>query len=90
MGRRWEGGSEGGNLCILMADSCRGLTENRKILQSNYPSIKNNLKKEYGSRLPLPPPGDLPNPGIKPTSLYVCIYTHTHTHISCIQYYICM
>ena len=26
-------------------------------------------KQEYWSRLPLPPPGDLPEPGIKPTSL---------------------
>ena len=46
----WGGdGREGqkeGNLCIPMADSCRGLTENRKILQSNYPSIKNNFKRE--------------------------------------------
>ena len=25
--------------------------------------------QEYQSRLPLPPPGDLPNPGIEPTSL---------------------
>ena len=25
--------------------------------------------QEYWSRLPCPPPGDLPNPGIKPTSL---------------------
>ena len=26
-------------------------------------------RKEYWSVLPCPPPGDLPNPGIKPTSL---------------------
>ena len=26
-------------------------------------------RQEYWSGLPLPPPGDLPNPGIKPTSL---------------------
>ena len=25
-------------------------------------------RQEYQSRLPLPPPGDLPNPGIKPAS----------------------
>ena len=44
-GRRWEEGSGGGDICILMADSCLGLTENNKILQSNYPSIKKKLKK---------------------------------------------
>ena len=27
-------------------------------------------RQEYWSALPCPPPGDLPNPGIKPTSLY--------------------
>ena len=26
-------------------------------------------RQEYWSRLPFPPPGDLPNPGIKPLSL---------------------
>ena len=26
-------------------------------------------RQEYGSGLPFPPPVDLPNPGIKPTSL---------------------
>ena len=26
-------------------------------------------RQEYGSGLPCPPPGDLPDPGIKPTSL---------------------
>jgi len=26
-------------------------------------------RQEYWSRLPFPSPGDLPNPGIKPTSL---------------------
>ena len=31
-------------------------------------------RQEYWSRLPCPPPGDLPDPGIKPASLYVsCI-----------------
>ena len=29
--------------------------------------------QEYWSRLPFPPPGDLPNAGIKPTSLVFCI-----------------
>ena len=46
-----EGGGrevqKGGDLCIYMADSCKGLTENNKILQNNYPSIKKliNFKK---------------------------------------------
>ena len=38
---------KGGDICIPMADSCWGLTENNKILWSNYPSIKKkiNFKK---------------------------------------------
>ena len=39
-GGRWEWGWEGGDICIPMTESCWGLTENNKILQSNYPSIK--------------------------------------------------
>ena len=31
---------EGGDICIPMADPCGGLTENNKILLSNFPSIK--------------------------------------------------
>ena len=42
----WDGeeegreAQEGGDICIPMADSCLGLTENHKILQSSYPSIE--------------------------------------------------
>ena len=48
----WEGegdgreGQKGGGVCIPMADSCCGLTENNKTLQSNYPSIKYKLKRK--------------------------------------------
>ena len=46
-GRGGEGeereGQKGGDIGILMAESCWGLTENSKILQSNYPSIKNKI-----------------------------------------------
>ena len=31
-GGRWEWGSKGGDICIPMADSCWGLTENNKSL----------------------------------------------------------
>ena len=33
------------------------------------PLSKGFFRQEYWSRLPSPTPGDLPNPGIKPTSL---------------------
>ena len=31
-GGRWEGGSKGEDICLPMADSCWGLTENSQIL----------------------------------------------------------
>ena len=34
------------DICTPMADSCGYLTENNKLMQSNYPSIKNNFKNE--------------------------------------------
>ena len=61
-------------------------------------------RQEYWSGLPCPPPGDLPNPGIEPTSLTlvggffitsttreapICIHIHTHIHIHvCVCVYI--
>ena len=32
-------------------------------------SVHGILQQEYWSGLPCPPPGDLPNPGIEPTTL---------------------
>ena len=31
-------------------------------------------KQEYWNELPFPPPGDLPNPGIEPLSLYLLLW----------------
>ena len=45
-GRIWERASKERNICIPMTDSCWGLTENSKILYSNYSSIKNKLIKK--------------------------------------------
>ena len=36
-------------------------------------SVRGILQQECWSGLPSPPPGDLPTPGIKPTSLVSCI-----------------
>ena len=35
-------------------------------------------RQEYWSGLPFPPPGDLPDPGIKPTFLMSCGKTQTN------------
>ena len=47
----------GPNLCNLMDLSCQA------------PLSMGFFRQEYWSGLPCPPPGALPNPGIKPTSL---------------------
>ena len=39
-----EGGSEGGDICILMADS-RCIAQTNTTFKKNYPSITNKLKK---------------------------------------------
>ena len=36
---------QGGNTCVLTADSCCCMAEANTALQSNYPSIKNKLKR---------------------------------------------
>ena len=50
-------------------------------------------EQEYWSRLPFPPPGEFPDPGIKPRSpalqVCVCVYIYTHTYI-CIHIYMCV
>ena len=43
-------------------------------------------RQEYWSRLPFPPPGDLPDPGIDPESLVppalvIVIYIYIYIHI---------
>ena len=45
-GGRWEVVQKRGDICIPMADSCWGLTENNKILYSNYHSKKKIKKKK--------------------------------------------
>ena len=51
-------------------------------------------RQEYGSRLPCPPPGDLPDPGIKFTSAFIsCIagrILYPLSHLSSVQLLSCM
>ena len=44
-------------------------------------------RQEYWSGLPCPPPGDLPDSEIKPTSLYVYIYRHKPIYIGFLYIY---
>ena len=67
----WDGEGEGGSfkredICITMADSCWGLTENSKILYSNYLSIKKKKKKSCWTG-PWPPQQDPISPTASPS-----------------------
>ena len=42
-------------------------------------------RQEYWSDLPFPSPGDLPNPGIKPTSLMCLPFTDGYFQFSSVQ-----
>ena len=56
-------------LCFacLVAQSCASL-ETLWTVAHQPPLSMGFFRQEYWSRMPFPPPGDLPNPGIKPTS----------------------
>ena len=55
------------DVCVLVTQSCLTLATlwtvaRQALLSMGFP------RQEYWSGLPCPPPGDLPNPGIKPRS----------------------
>ena len=86
---------------VLTADSYWSVTENHKILWSNYPSIKKlKLKKKILELLPFLSPGDLPDPRIEPSSpisqtdslpsegnLYIYIYICMYVYIYTLDLY---
>ena len=53
-------------MCVLVAQSCHSVIPWTAAHQDSL-SMKFS-KQEYWSGLPLPSPGDLPDPGIKPMS----------------------
>ena len=55
--------------CRLSRLSNVRLLENRRTKVRQAPLSMGFSRQEYWSELPCPPPGDLPDPGIKPTSL---------------------
>ena len=52
-----------------MPMSMLGFSVTFNTLQPQVPLSMGLSRQEYWSGLPCPPPGDLPNPGIEPTSL---------------------
>ena len=55
-------------LLCLIAQSCPTLFESVLTVACQVSRPWGFFKQEYWSGLPCPPPGDLPNPGIKPRS----------------------
>ena len=54
--------------CVLNHFSCVWLLRPHGLQPSRLFCLWGFSRQEYWSGLPCPPPGDLPNPGIKPTS----------------------
>ena len=55
--------------CVLSHFSCIQRFVTLWTVARQAPLSMGLSRQEYWSRLPFPSPGDLPNPGIKPTSL---------------------
>ena len=55
--------------CVLSHFSCIQRFATLWTVARQAPLSMGLSRQEYWSRLPFPSPGDLPNPGIKPTSL---------------------
>ena len=56
-------------VCVLRSLSCVQLFATPWTVASQAPLFMGLSRQEYWSGLPCPPPGDLPDPRIKPTSL---------------------
>ena len=56
-------------VCVLSCFSCVRLFANLWAVACQVPLSMGFSRQEYWSGMPCPPPGDLVNPGIKPTSL---------------------
>ena len=53
----------------LVAQSCLTLCDPIDYIAHQAPLSMEFFKQKYWSEVPFPPPGDLPDPGIKPMSL---------------------
>ena len=58
-------------ICISVTQSCLTLCDLLDYIAHQAPLSMGFSRKEYWSGLPHSPPGNLPNPGIEPTSLCV-------------------
>ena len=56
-------------VCVLRRVSCVRLSATHWTIAHQAPLSTGFTRQEYWNGLPCPPPGDLLNPGIKPTSL---------------------
>ena len=56
-------------ICLLSHFSCVWCFVTLWTMAHQTPLFMGFSRQEYWSRLPCPPPGELPNPGIEPTSL---------------------
>ena len=75
--------------CIISHFSCVRLCATLWTIAHQAPLSMGFSRQEYWSGLPCPPRGDLPDPGIKPTSLVSCIgrcVVYHQRHLRCPEY----
>ena len=58
------------HMCVVRNFNCVQLFATIWTVTHQAPLSMGFSRQEYWSGLPCPPPGDLPNPGVKPVSLY--------------------
>ena len=69
--------------CATLSPSVVSDSATPRAVTDQAPLSMGLFRQGYWSGLPFPPPGDLPNPGIKPTSPVVsCIAGGFFTHLS--------
>ena len=83
-------------MCVLSCFSCVRIFAALWTVAHQAPLSMGFSRQEYWRGLPCPPPGDLPNPGIEPTSpallggFYItsttweapiCVHIHTYIYI---------
>ena len=56
-------------VCVFLCSVISDYLQHMNYIVHRAPLSMGFSRKEYWSRLPFPPPGDLPDPGIKPASL---------------------
>ena len=68
------------HVCLTQSLNCVQLFTTSWTVARQVPLSVGFYKQEYWSGLSFPSLGELPNPGIEPVHVYICMYTHIYIH----------